>query len=62
MPSTAYLAIVKSYQFMSINAPQHQPAKPLPQHIAPVPLDKASACSTTAPPCSYRPHTRASTT
>ena len=41
MPSTAYLASVKSYQFMSINAPQHHPAKPLPQHIAPVPLDKA---------------------
>ena len=41
MPSTAYLASVKSYQFMSINAPQHQPANPLPQHIAPVPLDKA---------------------
>ena len=41
MPSTAYLASVKSYPFMSINAPQHQPANPLPQHIAPVPLDKA---------------------
>ena len=41
MPSTAYLASVKSYQFMSINAPQHQPANPLPQHIAPVSLDKA---------------------
>ena len=41
MPSTAYLASVKSYQFMSINAPQHHPANPLPQHIAPVPLDKA---------------------
>ena len=41
MPSTAYLESVKSYQIMSINAPQHQPANPLPQHIAPVPLDKA---------------------
>ena len=41
MPSTAYLESVKSYQIMSINAPQHHPANPLPQHIAPVPLDKA---------------------
>ena len=41
MPSTAYLESVKSYQIMSINAPQHQPANPLPQHIAPVSLDKA---------------------